>query len=349
MDRRRILDKHGSSSYGETMATDEVRTVSAAAATGPASPTMLGNAPRHRPPVRVAIAVATYNHAHFLAEALASIARQGRPADEVIVVDDGSDDRPETVVARFAGVRLIRRANGGLAAARNTALAATGCDRMTFLDADDVLEPDAVAAGLACFADHPDAGFVYGAHRRVGPMLEILTPYCLQPLSARPDHDFLLGNAVGMHAAAMFDVAALRAAGGFDPALPRCEDYDVHCRLSRTHKVAFHRSVVAGYRQHGSNMSVDHRGMLRWALAVLDRHRPPADDRNAMRAWRGGRARWKAHYGLEALKAGLGGLHLGQVAGAVGDLLEVPPAALVRDLARRIARSTGTQALGARS
>lgn len=349
MNRRRILDNLRRIIYGGTVATDKVRTLPEGVATQPELLNMPASAPKHKSHERVAIAVATYNHAHFLTEALASIARQSRPADEVIVVDDGSEDQPETVVARFAGVRLIRRANGGLAAARNTALAATGCDRITFLDADDVLEPDAIAAGLACFADHPDAGFVYGAHRRVGPMLETLMPYCLQPLSARPDHDFLLGNAVGMHAAAMFDVAALRAADGFDPALPRCEDYDVHCRLSRTHEVAFHRSVVAGYRQHGSNMSVDHRGMLRWALAVLDRHRPPADDRAAMQAWRSGRARWRAHYGVEALKAGLGGSHPGQVVGAVGDLLAIPPAALVRDLVRRIARLISALAAVARS
>lgn len=292
---------------------------------------------------RVAAAVAVYNQACFLADALGSIVRQTRPADEVIVVDDGSTDRPEAVVVAFDGVRLIRRENGGLSAARNTALEATSCDRIVFLDADDVLEPEAIAAGLACFARAPAAGFVYGAHRRLGPSLEMVTPYCLRPLSHSPHHEFLLGNAVGMHATAMFDVEALRAAGGFDEGLPRCEDYDLYCRMSRSHPVAFHEAPVAGYRQHGSNMSVDHRAMLRWALAVLDRHRPPEHDRAAMRAWRKGRARWRAFYAVEALKSALRRFRMRDVLAATADVVAAPPASLARDIAVRVGRLAGAR------
>ena len=293
---------------------------------------------------RVAVAVAVYNQARFLADALGSIVRQTRPADEVIVVDDGSTDRPEAVAAAFDGARLIRRENGGLSAARNTALEITSCDRIIFLDADDVLEPEAIAAGLACFARTPDAGFVYGAHRRLGPALETVTSYCLRPLSHPPHHEFLLGNAVGMHATAIFDVTALRAAGGFDEGLPRCEDYDLYCRLSRVYPVAFHDALVAGYRQHGSNMSVDHRAMLRWALAVLDRHRPAEHDRAATRAWRTGRARWRAFYAVEALKSALRRFQMRDVLAATADVVAAPPASLARDIALRVGRLAGARA-----
>jgi glycosyltransferase involved in cell wall biosynthesis len=292
---------------------------------------------------RVTVAVAVFNQAHFLADALTSIARQTRPADEVIVVDDGSHDAPDRVVAPFQNVRLIRRQNGGLSAARNTALEATNCGRIVFLDADDVLEPRAIASGLGCFERVPDAAFVYGAHRRLGPKLETLTPYCLEPLRHPPQHAFLLGNAVGMHATAMFDVAILKAAGGFDRNLPRCEDYDAYCRLSRSHPIAFHNELVAGYRQHGSNMSVDHRTMLHWALTVLDRYRPAEHDRAGLRAWREGRARWRAHYAVEASKSALHGCRARDMIAAAADLVNVPPAALAKDLARRAGRLAGAR------
>jgi glycosyltransferase involved in cell wall biosynthesis len=290
------------------------------------------------------VAVAVYNQAFFLADALGSILRQSRPADEVIVVDDGSTDQPEVIAAAFDGVRLIRRENGGLSAARNTALADTSCDYIIFLDADDVLEPEAIVAGLACFANAPGASFVYGAHRRLGPALETITPYCLHRLSHPPHHEFLLGNAVGMHATAMFDVEALRVVGGFDEGLPRCEDYDVYCRMSRSHPVAFHDALVAGYRQHGSNMSVDHRAMLRWALAVLDRHRPSDHDQEAIRAWRKGRARWRAFYATEALKSSLRRFEMRDVLAAMADVVAAPPASLARDIALRIGRLAGVRA-----
>ena len=239
-------------------------------------------------------------------------------------------------MAGFAGVRLIRRKNGGLAAARNTALEATTCDRIIFLDADDVLEPEAIAAGLACFERNPSAAFVYGAHRRTGPALETIAAYLLQRLTRSPHHQFLLGNAVGMHASAMFDVAVVRAAGGFDEGLPRCEDHDLYCRLSRSADVAFHETLVAGYRQHGSNMSGNHRTMLRWALAVHGRHQPQGTDGEAMRAWRLGRARWRAHYAVDALKSALRPVRMRKVAAAVANLLTVPPLSLAGDVVRRI-------------
>ena len=99
----------------------------------------------------VGVVITTYNHAHFLGEALDSLRAQTRPADDIVVVDDGSDDNPGEVVARFPGVRGIRQDNRGLAAARNTGLTALRTRYVIFLDADDRLEPNAIAAGLACF------------------------------------------------------------------------------------------------------------------------------------------------------------------------------------------------------
>src|SRR6266700_3380128 len=48
------------------------------------------------------------------------------------------------------------------------------------------------------------------------------------------------GNLVGMHAAVMYDRARLLACGGFDGSLPRCEDYDMYLRMSRSAPVASH-------------------------------------------------------------------------------------------------------------
>lgn len=100
-----------------------------------------------RPAGPVAVVIPTYNHGHFLADAIASVERQTVPAAEVIVVDDGSSDHPEDVVAQFSRVRFIRQDNQGLAAARNAGLRAAGSEKVVFLDADDLLAPDAMNRG----------------------------------------------------------------------------------------------------------------------------------------------------------------------------------------------------------
>jgi len=69
----------------------------------------------------VAVVIPTYDHAKFLSEALRSTLAQTHRADEIIVVDDGSNDAPEAVVRIFPSVRFIRRENGGLSAAATQA------------------------------------------------------------------------------------------------------------------------------------------------------------------------------------------------------------------------------------
>src|SRR5919106_374521 len=101
-------------------------------------------------PATVGVVITTYNHAHFLADAIESVLRQTCPAAEIIVVDDGSTDDPISVVAGYPHVNLVRQGNQGLAAARNSGLRETKTDKVIFLDADDRLLPNAVSAGLAC-------------------------------------------------------------------------------------------------------------------------------------------------------------------------------------------------------
>src|SRR4051794_13940931 len=70
----------------------------------------------------VAIVLTTYNDTAYLREAILSVIAQTRPADEVIVVDDGSNVNPAPIFADFPQVTLLRKSNGGLSSARNAGL-----------------------------------------------------------------------------------------------------------------------------------------------------------------------------------------------------------------------------------
>src|ERR1700722_9960305 len=114
----------------------------------------------------VAVVITTYNHSHFLSDPIRSVLAQSRPANEILVIDDGSTDRPDAVVAQFTNVQLIRQANKGLSSARNAGLSAATSDFVVFLDADDRLLKNAIADGLALFESEPESGLIYGGHRR---------------------------------------------------------------------------------------------------------------------------------------------------------------------------------------
>jgi glycosyltransferase involved in cell wall biosynthesis len=97
----------------------------------------------------VSCIVPVHDGAAFIAEALASILSQTGAVLDVIVVDDGSADGSAGIAESFAGVRVHRKAHGGVAAARNDGLALARGDYIAFLDADDLWLPGKLAAQLA--------------------------------------------------------------------------------------------------------------------------------------------------------------------------------------------------------
>lgn len=258
--------------------------------------------------VSVAVVITTYNHANFLGDAISSVLRQTRPADEIIVVDDGSTDNPAAVVGRFPGVRLIQQKNLGSPAARNRGLRSCTTSRLVFLDADDRLLPEALEKGIACARARPDCAFVYGGHRWISEDGQPETQIRFNAIGDDAHLAFLGGNPVGMLATVLYRRDYLIGEGGFDENLRYCDDHDLFLRLARKYPIACHPAIVAEYRQHSHNISSNAVKMLEMVLAVLNRHEARiganAREREALRH---GRSHFRSHYSwkmLEAARAG---------------------------------------------
>ena len=108
------------------------------------------------------VVVNNYNYGRFLGAAIESALRQTYAGVTVIVVDDGSNDDSREVIASF-GDRIVAvlKSNGGQASAFNAGLAASHGDVVLFLDADDVLLPDAAERVAATFAARPGLAKVH--------------------------------------------------------------------------------------------------------------------------------------------------------------------------------------------
>lgn len=107
------------------------------------------------------VIVPTFNRARFLPEALESILMQGIPDVQVIVVDDGSTDNTEAVIAAYgSSVQYVRQENRGSGAARNAGVSLATGRFISFLDSDDVWKPGKMKAERAVFEDNPTAEVV---------------------------------------------------------------------------------------------------------------------------------------------------------------------------------------------
>jgi glycosyltransferase involved in cell wall biosynthesis len=102
---------------------------------------------------RVSIIINNYKYAHFLGRCIQSTLDQAEPADEIIVVDDGSTDKSLEIAEAFGrAITIVAKKNGGQASAYNSGLAASAGDLISFLDADDLLYANAVSVWKASLA-----------------------------------------------------------------------------------------------------------------------------------------------------------------------------------------------------
>jgi glycosyltransferase involved in cell wall biosynthesis len=120
--------------------------------------------PRHGDPPLVSIVLPTYNRADTLPRAIDSVLTQHQQDWELLVVDDGSQDGSCAQVQALAQgdprIHLIRQANAGVAAARNTGLAAARGRFIAFLDSDDAWRPHFLSLTTAFLLAHPEAAWV---------------------------------------------------------------------------------------------------------------------------------------------------------------------------------------------
>jgi glycosyltransferase involved in cell wall biosynthesis len=115
------------------------------------------------PADRVAVIIGVRDGERYLAEALDSVLGQTRPPDQVVVVDDGSQDGTTAIADSYApAVRCIRRPPEGPAAAINGGVKATTGELIGFLDADDVWNPAKLELQCEAFDRDRSLDMVFG-------------------------------------------------------------------------------------------------------------------------------------------------------------------------------------------
>lgn len=97
------------------------------------------------PKASLSVVIPVYNKAPFLRRCLDSIVAQTDKNAQVIVIDDGSTDGSGDICDEYKkfGFEVYHTHNNGVSAARNKGIRHSKCEWITFLDADDDLQPEA--------------------------------------------------------------------------------------------------------------------------------------------------------------------------------------------------------------
>ena len=211
--------------------------------------------------MKISVVIPAYNAASFLPRCLQSVFAQTLKPDEVIVVDDGSADN-SAALAEELGATVIRRSNGGPAAARNAGIKSASNEWIALLDADDLWAPDKlerqtrcirpatvlVYTGIRMFDDNGVRGVVPAVDASSArKMLRYTNPITPSTVIVKRD--------------------AILQLGGFRDGISGCEDWEMWFRLQRLGQFEAVSDPLADYYVYPKSLSSNPGKMLQ----ALDR------------------------------------------------------------------------------
>lgn len=206
-----------------------------------------------KPPL-ISVIMPCFNAAPFLREAVDSVLAQTHPSVELIVIDDGSNDRSREMLREYGNqLTVLEQANRGPYPARNLGLAHAKGELVAFLDADDWWSPDFLEKLHAALGDRPDVTLAYCGWQNVGDGIQT-SPYLPPEYENGDPVDAFIRTCPWPIHAALVKRSLVDRLGGFSERRYSSMDYDFWLRaLALSRCFARVPEVLAFYRWHGPN------------------------------------------------------------------------------------------------
>ncbi len=184
----------------------------------------------------VSVIIPTFNRSAFLDRAMESVIKQSLIPDELIIVDDGSDDDTRSLVAQKTEtaslpVRYLYQKNRGASAARNLGVKEAQGEILCFLDSDDWWDRKKIETQKAALQAEPKTLISHTRELwfRNGKQVN-------QKKKHSPGNGFIFSKCLEMCVVGMSTVMVRKelfeSYGLFDERLVCCEDYDLWLRVS---------------------------------------------------------------------------------------------------------------------
>lgn len=241
---------------------------------------LVPDTPTPRSRLTISVVIPSYNGASYIGGSISSILDQTVLPDEIIVVDDCSQDDTVTVVRNLARtarapirVLRLRRNSGGPASPINAGVEVATSDLIAVLEQDDRPTPTRIARSLAAATLLPSAGLICGRVQMIPssgpprddlwkdgrPQFSDLSLTAIGPRMYRADSADLLRsllhrNIVFTNSNAVFPRSIWRRVGGFDAKYSICTDLDFNFKVARLSPFVIIDDVLCEYHQHSDSL-----------------------------------------------------------------------------------------------
>jgi GT2 family glycosyltransferase len=223
----------------------------------------------------VAVVLCNYNHAKYLQDSLRHICQQDRPADQIVVIDDGSTDNSWAIIQQFArdNPNVEAYSNGqnlGLEASIAKALAKVRCDYLVWTAADDRLLKHFLARNMEVLSRHPQAALSFSEvvvlkgdseetdHYAANPASSHIFNHSELPDYVSPDNlrqRMQLGYLPIASNTCVVRVSLIKGLGGFPAALRWFADSFTYTLLAMRHGACVISEPLAFIRSHDGHYS----------------------------------------------------------------------------------------------
>lgn len=218
----------------------------------------------------ISVVIPSFNRLSMLQHAIDSVLAQTLPADEIIVVDDGSTDDTTTILQpQYRQVKFLRQQHLGVSSARNTGIKAAHGDWVALLDSDDIWHTNKLQTQMQAIAQthnylicHSDEVWIrHGV--QVNPMQK----------HAKTGHwifQSCLPRCVISPSTVLIKSTLFDELGYFDESLLACEDYDLWLRFCCRYPVLYIATkLITKYDGHNDQLSRCYWGMDRFRIKAL--------------------------------------------------------------------------------
>jgi glycosyltransferase involved in cell wall biosynthesis len=224
-------------------------------------------------PPLVSVIIPAYNASAFIEQTLDAVLSQTYQQLEVIVVNDGSNDRTVEIVENIAQrddrVILLHQPNSGVAAARNLAIQHATGEFIAPIDADDIWDATNIEKQVQCFAQSPaSVGVVYSWTVDIDEYNQPTGGCRASLIKGNVYLALLCHNFLGSSSASLIRRTCLETVGSYNTTFLKqqaqgCEDWDLYLRLAEYYEYRVVSEFLVGYRKVTGSMSSSAQTMAR--------------------------------------------------------------------------------------
>jgi len=220
--------------------------------------------------MRITVYITNYNYSDYVEKAIQSVLDQTFDDFELLIIDDGSTDNSQDLIRNYSEhpkVKCVFQSNKGLNRTNNIALNMARGEYIMRLDADDVLDINALAIMNNYLLRHPEVQLVfpdYYVTDKNGDVVDIVRRNKFEELTIydHPAH----GACTLVNRECLLDI------GGYDEDF-RCQDgWDFWIKFIRKYNVANINLPLFYYRQHGTNLTRDESRLIETRQKILSKH-----------------------------------------------------------------------------